>query len=205
MLIAIKKPDYKNVTEEQPAFNSLSIPADIIRAAMIFQAKNDVRYYISGIYLCPEGFVYATNGHIAIEIECEECKRLSKGVILSIGGAKINKIVGTMDFISLDASSGVAALKDRLGIKLNDVRSFYVINAKYPNVKKAMGIPGKLHSQDNVPLNPDYLAKLSEVNKIIGMRDAPVKLEFSGPSSAIHVSFMTNEYKARAVIMPCRW
>ena len=35
----------------------------IIKALSLFMAKSDVRYYMNGIYLDPEGYAVATNGH----------------------------------------------------------------------------------------------------------------------------------------------
>jgi hypothetical protein len=43
---------------------TITMDAQFVRAAQACQAKKDVRYYLNGICIMPQGKIAGTNGHI---------------------------------------------------------------------------------------------------------------------------------------------
>ena len=64
-----------------------------LKAASLCKAKNDVRFYLCGIYL-GDGFISATNGHVALIINEENLNGFDftgKKVGFIYSGARSNK------------------------------------------------------------------------------------------------------------------
>jgi len=52
--------------------NTITIPLSFLRAVSLFAAYQDVRYYLNGIYVDPDGVLVASNGHQMIVHELGE-------------------------------------------------------------------------------------------------------------------------------------
>ena len=61
----------------------LKVSKLLLEGALIFQAKQDVRYYLNGICFMPDGRVSATDGHRAIIASKHENKIKSNVIVLS--------------------------------------------------------------------------------------------------------------------------
>lgn len=61
----------------------LKICKTLLEAALVFQAKNDVRYYLNGICFMPDGRITSTDGHRAF-IGGKHENKLEDNVIVSV-------------------------------------------------------------------------------------------------------------------------
>lgn len=205
MLIPTKPADYKDITVKQPEFDRLWIPAEIIRSAKIFQAVGDVRWFLNGIHFNHNGFIEATNGHIAIRIECEECKRLSKSLILNIKGARIPVKAKNLEIVSLDAKKGVVLAKDGFGRDIGEVRFFEVVDGEFTDLDKVIK-DSPYVGIEKICVSPTLMEKISEAAKILGSKSSPViEMSFRGQEELIEIRFNSLEYKATVILMPMRW
>ena len=64
---------------------TINVPAQAIRAAQSCAAKQDVRYYLNGVYLSKSGQVVGTNGHTLYVADCDF--ELPGVALISIDGA----------------------------------------------------------------------------------------------------------------------
>lgn len=62
-----------------------TVPAALVKAAMLFQAKQDVRYYLNGIYITQDHIV-ATNGHAMFVSPYESDLKLEEPIIVAVKG-----------------------------------------------------------------------------------------------------------------------
>lgn len=199
MLIPIKPENYKDITIEQPEFERLIIPAKIIRAAQLFVAKKDVRFYLKGILLDPQGYVSATNGHVAIRIECEECKRLSKQLIIEIGGKKIPRKATKLDFVSMSNKHGVVLINGAS----EEVRPFSVIDHKFPDMNKVMKtLPPRPVGE--VQINPSYMKEIAKARSILGFKKGPIIMKFN-EGDPIEINIPASEFAVKIILMPMRY
>ncbi|MCW4629616.1 MULTISPECIES: hypothetical protein [Marinomonas] len=199
MLIPIKPENYKDITIEQPEFERLSIPAKIIRAAQLFRAKKDVRFYLKGILLDPQGYISATNGHIAIRIECEECKRLSKQMIIDIKGRKIPKKATKLDLVSMSSKHGVILMNGAS----DEVRSFSVIDHKFPDMNKVMRTLPPSPAKE-IQVDPSYMKEIAKARSILGFKKGPIIMKFND-GDPIEINIPSSEFAAKIVLMPMKY
>lgn len=206
MLIPTKSQNYKNITKLEPKFVSLDIDAKIIKAAKIYEAKGDVRYYLNAIYFNKSGFVAATNGHTLIKIECEECERLSDNVIIEIGGTKIPTKAKLTRFVSTSEKGGYVEFGVvRIG-DIKELRPFYIIDGSYPDVGRVMP-KGDLVDVSEICLNPKYIKQANDAQAIINGNDyTAITMRFRGGYTAIEIIFNNPlGIKATGVVMPCKY
>lgn len=172
---------------------------DHLRACMPHTAKNEVRFYLCGIYL-GDGFMAATNGHKLIMIEDERLagcdyiiprdavdffikklgtKPMNKTVTLTIGddGFNIMELMGRYEY-------------------------FKFIDGKFPLVKK-VDIPKPEKSEGNPMFNISYMADFVKSFKILtGDNHADgLNILSRGNTESAYVELTDN---AHGVLMPMR-
>lgn len=204
MLIPIRPQEYKDITKPQPEFETLKLCAKSVRAAILFAAKNDVRYYLNGILLDHRGYIVATNGHVMIRIENEECKRLSKDQIIGIKGAKIPAKANYLDLISDSNKGGFVRFSVGHGLAdIQEARLFEVIDGKYPDIDRVVPT-SDLQPTDKIGINPEYVALVGKAqNELSYSGSCGAEFKFRGPNNAIEVD-IDNGIKAKIIIMTCR-
>lgn len=182
---------------------TIKLPAAIVKAARLFQAKNDVRYYLVGIQLNNTGCIVATNGHVLIKIDHEPLKDLEESLIVRIHGTKITQKAQELEFVFLDDLRGVVRMYNGHGFLMDDVRSFELVEGKFPDYKNAMP-KGDLVAVNEMGINPHYMDIIAQAQHEIGIKHAGVGLKFRGQHNGIEVNFKSAEYEALAVVMPMR-
>jgi hypothetical protein len=202
MLIPTKPLEYKDITKAQPEFETLKLCGKSVRAAMLFAAKNDVRYYLNGIFLDHRGYIVATDGHTMIRIENDECKRLTKSLIIGIRGAKLPAKSMLVELVSSDYKGGFVRF-GRCSIgDIEDARVFEVIDGNYPDIDRV--IPrSPLAAIERIVINPKYIARVGDAQTIlIGSRVTSAEFKFRGNDNAIEVD-IAYDIKAKIILMPC--
>lgn len=174
------------------------IDSKILKAAMMFQAKNDPRYYLMGVHLSNHGRVEATNGHIGILIDCEELKENEKSHIISIHGTIPNK-AGNAFIEIVDEKKGFITFE-----KKDEMLAFSIINAKYVDFERVLPKEEDKKPVDDIGVNPDYILQTQKALRVLSGPHTGVKLQFYGQHKAIKATLEIPTHKAFALIMPMR-
>ena len=182
---------------------TIKLPAAIVKAARLFQAKADVRYYLVGIQLNNAGCIVATNGHVLIKIDHEPLKDLEESLIVRIHGTKIPQKASELEFVFLDDVRGVVRMYNGHGTLMDDVRSFELVEGKFPEYERVMP-KGGLKLIGEIGINPHYMDIIAKAQHEIGIKHAGVSLKFRGQHNAIEVNFKSAEYEALAIVMPMK-
>lgn len=163
----------------------MKIQSSILRAAMLFQAKNDVRYYLNGLTITNK-HVMATNGHIAVMMEHGQ-KIRSKSIIISFSHKIPSKAVTTK--INLLGKNSYA---EHIG-PLGDVISIgivEIIHGKSPDIKKVIDGAYAPYDGENekVAMQAKYLAVIDKA--FGGGRDfCHISLKYSESNQPVGVEF----------------
>lgn len=181
---------------------SFELDARQVKAAMRFQAKADVRYYLNGIYLDKEGFIVATDGHRLIVIECDQCKDLKESIIIKIYGKLLVKS-RNCKFSFIDENSGYITTKDKLDQETDQILKFKVIYGKFPDYKRVIpkGNPKQISS---IGLNIEYLELCSDALKDLGLKVPSCEMVFYGRDKSVLMKVKAPKHKVKMVIMPVR-
>ncbi len=186
---------------------AIRLPARLLKAAMNYQAKGDVRYYLNGILVSSSGFISATNGHQLFHAQCEEAKELEEDMIFAILG-KIPAKAVTANIVFSGEDEGYIWFQDGIErpLKKQDVKQclfFSVIYGKFPDVDRVLP-KGELVPTDQFGINPTYMATIATALRDLGARSEFIKVKLRGNKSSVEISLVTPEHKASVVIMPVR-
>ncbi|MGL4756327.1 MAG: hypothetical protein ACRCXB_28570 [Aeromonadaceae bacterium] len=206
-----------------------TVPADLIRAAMVMQAKNDVRFYLCGVMIDAES-IAATDGHMMICSPYESTTRPEQPIIVSISG-KIPSKARDLELLYDDEKEiGIIRCTEptplRMKVKNNETGEFeevppksasildkhghpqmifwHKIDGRFPDYKRV--IPqGDLVPTSVYGINCDNLARVSVALKALGSKSGAVKASMRGTDSAIILEPNMITYPGvRFIIMPCR-
>ena len=119
-----------------------------LRAAIQFQAKNDVRHYLNGINISKD-YIEATNGHIAVRMNnCESFN--DEGFIIKFIGS-IPKKADTTEILK---NERVCKHYDCDG-SLIGAQAFDILEGAYPDLSKV--VPKTKKKDEFPPLQTKYL------------------------------------------------
>lgn len=171
-----------------------------LRAAEAFRAKGDIRNYLNGIRINKD-YIQATNGHIAIQMDCGVKTRLD--VIVRFKG----KIPVKAQKTKLEFSKGknIAYHYDSLN-ELISAQVFEIEEGKYPRFDKI--IPEKMFKGEEFPpLNIEYMAVIKKAfPKENFMAVRPIHYDKS-KAVIYETTAIQNQVYGNPVIiiMPTRW
>ncbi len=180
----------------------MKLPAGMIRAAIAFSSKNDVREYLNGVHVTSK-FIEATNGHVAIQMT-HGVKRAKSGVY-SIKG-KIPAKCLDVEFI-VTKRLCIARLLDCSGGEIG-VRQLHVIDKKFPDFQNKVikNIMEKPICNDSIPrINACYIGI---IDKAFDYPFVSCDMEFRGEDTAVIVKLngIPNEVfgQPTVIIMPVK-
>lgn len=205
-----------------------TVPAALVKAAMLFQAKNDVRFYLNGIMIT-KSHIVATDGHVMFVSPYESDLRPDEQMIIAIKG-KIPAKAHSLELLYDDKSNiGVGRcvemtpfnmkVKNRITGELKDVKPtapavldshghqqcafFHKIDGKFPDWERAVPT-GDLIPTDRIGINFDFCARVAKACKELGSPYAQCAVNLRGARTAIEVDLQNPHYAgAKAIIMPC--
>lgn len=195
MSVAAKK-QAETKTQSQP---DITIDAWKIRAAMRFQAKIDVRYYLKGVCLLSDGRIAATDGHTMFA--CPIADPPIESTIIAIDGS-FPKRAEKITFKFYDEKYGIALAYNTQNRVIKSL-VFEVIKGKFPDIDKV--IPSGEPCLDNgIPaFNPAYMARCAAALDCAG--DRAVIPKFRGPDKVIELRSAVKPFdQAMILVMPMR-
>ena len=196
--------------------------ARLFRAAQTAAATNDVRYFLNGAYISPEGDVVGTNGHRLFlakgiaKIEAPLPRPYEEGIICRLDGPRSLNLVpatktvtsGTFE-LDLDTRQGTYTASNGKRFLAE------VIDGTFPDYKSVL--PAERPPKSKRPalaylgVNPQYLADIATVLKATatyirphstgkdGALTCPLEVTFYSPDDPI------SDILYRYVVMPVRY
>ena len=166
---------------------TFTVKANVVRAAQIFQAQNDVRYYLNGVFVGQDGMIAGTNGHAAF-VSSHDAD-IDQDYIIQIAGV-IPKTAKEIELTIIDGKV-IVDCKDRHD-KTVKLLAGRILDGKYPDVKKV--IPDysdeamkELIGRNEISVQAQYMANVSKVFSSSGDFDG-VNIKFKDSSSVMLIT-----------------
>lgn len=175
----------------------LKISKLLLEGALMFQAKNDVRYYLNGICFMPDGRVASTDGHRAF-IGGNHDNKLTENVIIKIGKSPTKRY----EYAIIDTKSKIATYHDEDG-EMVGAGICEEIDGRFPDIDRVT--PKQTAPAEQIGFNAKYLADVEKCAKLFNPRFESVRFELNGNTSAAvaNISAPTGE-TAKVIVMPMR-
>lgn len=169
----------------------------LLESALIFQAKNDVRYYLNGVCFKADGRVCSTDGHRAF-VGGNHHADLKEDVILSITKSPTKKY----DYAEIDTESGIVGYHTDTTIRIG-VGLCEVIDGRFPDIDRI--IPKETSQTDRIGFNASYLVDVEKAAKLFNPKWSSVTFELNGHTNATVAKLKSfNGEEAKIIVMPMR-
>lgn len=187
---------------------NIDLPAKLLRAAKQYQAVRDVRSYLEGTLLHPDGHIAATNGHAMFWAQCDEAKLLDNALIMQICGAVPASAETAHIALHLEEKAGYMWFSDAFGISVpksgrKTFRAFSLIDGTYPDLERVLP-KGEPVATEAIGINPEYIGKANAALKALGARYPTVEMQLRGINSSIEMLLKGTDYNAKVIVMPVR-
>lgn len=190
-------PEGCKTTHDKGEVMKLKISKLLLEGALMFQAKQDVRYYLNGICFMPDGRVAATDGHRAM-IASKHENKLKDNVIVSVSKSPTKRYA----YALLDTKTGIVTYHDEHEIMVG-AGICSEINGRFPDIDRV--IPKQTAATEQIGFNAKYLADVEKLAKLFNPKYEAVLFELNGNTSAAvaNISAPTGE-TAKVIVMPMR-
>lgn len=175
----------------------LKISKLLLEGALMFHAKQDVRYYLNGICFMPDGRVAATDGHHAM-IASKHENKLTDNVIVSVSKSPTKRY----SYALLDTKAGIVTYHDEHEIMVG-AGICSEVDGKFPDIDRV--IPTQTAPAEQIGFNAKYLADVEKLAKLFNPKYESVRFELNGNinAAAANISAPTGE-TAKVIVMPMR-
>lgn len=175
----------------------LKVSKLLLEGALMFQAKQDVRYYLNGICFMPDGRVAATDGHRAM-IASKHENKLTDNVIVSVSKSPTKRYA----YALLDTKTSIVTYHDEHEIMVG-AGICSEINGRFPDIDRV--IPKQTVPAEQIGFNAKYLADVEKLAKLFNPKFEAVLFELNGNTSAAvaNISAPTGE-TSKVIVMPMR-
>ena len=175
----------------------LKVSKLLLEGAMMFQAKQDVRYYLNGICFMSDGRIAATDGHRAM-IASKHENKLTDNVIVSVSKSPTKRYA----YALLDTKTGIVTYHDEHEIMVG-AGICSEIDGRFPDIDRV--VPKQTAPTEKIGFNAKYLADVEKLAKLFNPKYEAVLFELNGNSSAAvaNISAPTGE-TAKVIVMPMR-
>lgn len=175
----------------------LKVSKLLLEGALIFQAKQDVRYYLNGICFMPDGRVAATDGHRAM-IASKHENKIKSNVIVSISKSPTKNY----SYAVIDTMAKIVTYHNNFDV-LVGAGICSEVDGKFPDIDRV--IPKQAAPAEQIGFNAKYLADVEKLAKLFNPKFEAVLFELNGNTSAAvaNISAPTGE-TAKVIVMPMR-
>lgn len=175
----------------------LKVSKLLLEGALMFQAKQDVRYYLNGICFMPDGRVAATDGHRAF-IANKHDNKITDNVIVSVSKSPTKRY----SYALLDTETKIVTYHDEHEAMVG-AGICSEIDGNYPDIDRV--IPNQTAPAEQIGFNAKYLADVEKLAKLFNPKYESVRFELNGNTSAAvaNISAPTGE-TAKVIVMPMR-
>lgn len=175
----------------------LKISKLLLEGALMFQAKNDVRYYLNGICFMPDGRVASTDGH-RMFVGGKHDNKLTDSVIVSVSKSPIKRY----DYAVLDTKTKMVTYHDDTELMVG-AGICNIIDGRFPDIDRV--IPKETKAAEEIGFNAGYLVDVEKVAKLFNPKFCGVKFELNGNTNAAVCCLNSPSGEtAKIVVMPMR-
>ena len=154
----------------------LKISKLLLESALIFQARNDVRYYLNGICFMTDGRIASTDGHRAF-IGGRNNNKLAENVIIKISKSPTKRY----EYATIDTKAKIATYHDEAGAMVG-AGICEEIDGRFPDIDRV--IPKETRAAEEIGFNAGYLVDVEKVAKLFNPKFCCVKFELNGNTDA---------------------
>lgn len=169
-----------------------------LKAAFLFAAKNDVRFYLVGV-LVKDGMIAATNGHTALICDSPDVQDVEIIIPRETVDSlikKIGKVPDSRDFLNVRQIDDEFWLIDyQYGI----FEFFRPIEGKFPDIKKVDIQKPTEPPKEFVQFNLDYIQLFTKAAKVLG-----ITYPYFYPTGAHSSAFVELTDDVHGILMPIR-
>ena len=190
-------PEGCKTTHGEGEVMKLKVSKLLLEGALIFQAKQDARYYLNGICFMPDGRVSATDGHRAM-IASKHENKIKSNVIVSISKSPTKNY----SYAVIDARAKIVTYHNNFDV-LVGAGICSEVNGKFPDIDRV--IPKQTAPAEQIGFNAKYLADVERLAKLFNPKFESVCFELNGNTSAAVANIIapTGE-TAKVIVMPTR-
>lgn len=190
-------PEGCKTTHDKGEVMKLKISKLLLEGALIFQAKQDARYYLNGICFMPDGRVAATDGHRAM-IASKHENKIKSNVIVSISKSPTKNY----SYAVIDTRAKIVTYHNNFDV-LVGAGICSEVDGNYPDIDRV--IPKQTAPVEQIGFNAKYLADVEKLAKLFNPKFEAVLFELNGNTSAAvaNISAPTGE-TAKVIVMPMR-
>ncbi len=174
----------------------LTLSKRAMLSAMIFQAKNDVRYYLNGICFAPDKKLYSSDGYRCFIGE-HETDGLKENIIIAIKGPRFIKF----DKAEIDTESEIITYQDEAGARVG-FGLCSVIDGRYPDIEKI--IPKENKPVSEIGFNASYLADIEKAARLYNPHFEAIRIKTNGNDGAAICEFSSAYEYGAVIVMPMR-
>ena len=169
----------------------------LLEVALMFQAKQDVRYYLNGICFMPGGRIASTDGHRAFIAEGGEHK-LKDNVIVKVSKSPTKRY----EYAIIDTKTKIVTYHDESDVMVG-AGICEEVDGRFPDIGRV--VPKKTEPTDRIGFNAQYLADIAKAVKVFNPKYQSISLELQGKTdSAVVKAISPLGFKATFVVMPMR-
>lgn len=167
-----------------------------LKAASLCKAKNDVRFYLCGVYL-GDGFIASTNGHVGLIIDDVNLK----GFDLIIPAETIDSLVKKVGNTPILRKVKIHKLDDCFWLLDHNgsYELFKPMSGKFPDIKKIdIQKPDKIQFEKYPSFDFSYLNLFLKVGKVLGLNTSPDIF----PTTSNGCAYIELTERAHGLLMP---
>lgn len=190
-------PEGCKTTHGEGEVMKLKVSKLLLEGALIFQAKQDARYYLNGICFMPDGRVAATDGHRAM-IASKHENKIKSNVIVSISKSPTKNY----SYAVIDTRAKIVTYHNNFDV-LVGAGICSEVGGKFPDIDRV--IPKQTAPAEQIGFNAKYLADVEKLAKLFSPKYESVRFELNGNINAAvaNISAPTGE-TAKVIVMPMR-
>lgn len=190
-------PEGCKTTHGEGEVMKLKVSKLLLEGALIFQAKQDARYYLNGICFMPDGRVAATDGHRAM-IASKHENKIKSNVIVSISKSPTKNY----SYAVIDTRAKIVTYHNNFDV-LVGAGICSEVDGKFPDIDRV--IPKQTAPAEQIGFNAKYLADVEKLAKLFSPKYESVRFELNGNINAAvaNISAPTGE-TAKVIVMPMR-
>lgn len=187
--------------------------AATLKAAMLAQAKQDVRYYLNGLHFIGNQ-VQATDGYRALRITENLINAPESGIILKLSAVPAGRDIVTA---AIDTDAGIvywlampydkAADLDGIDLKSSRVAvgTVDVVDGRFPDLNRIfVTLKEDRPGVQFIGFNVEYFATVTRICKALQMKSSIVKITLQDTTSAAFISLKSHNGIAEYCVMPAR-
>ena len=171
------------------------VDANKFKSASVCKAVKDIRFYLNGVFLAPNGDAVGTDGHAMV---------ITNGAFTATAGfdgaivemaAKIPMKCETIEF---DTETKIVRFLSNVQEQLA-LADFTVVDGRYPDYNRV--VPKKIEKVESIGINAELVGRAAKV--FHACKYPGVKFEFCGADGAVKLTHPEMP-DTLMIVMPCR-